>query len=279
MLATLAAGAATLHFAEQASLLRWPAVFALGICVLTFFPLLHETGHRTAFASQRANEVACWLGALMMLQAPSFFREFHWEHHRSTQDRTLDPEIAPAPAILDPYPRDPLSYFALASGQMLMVGKLAFTMACALLPRRIWQEIFPFIRTSSTSRVAWESRVALGVFASVGYFAYTRSPSLAFALLAWPIAHALLGVYIMPEHTGLPNEGAQLERTRTLTSNALMRTLMWNMPYHAEHHAQPGVPYYALPQLHEDLAPELPHVSVGYLAFHADAFLRSMRLR
>ena len=70
-----------------------------------------------------------------------------------------------------------------------------------------------------------------------------------------------------------------MQRTRTIRTNALVRTLMWNMPYHAEHHANPGVPYHALPALHDRLAPELEHVSSGYLAFHADAVLRAIRAR
>jgi fatty acid desaturase len=79
---------ATLGFASSAAALSsinylaaWVATVAFGVCVLTFFPLLHEAGHQTAFATSYANEFGVWLGALMMLQAPSFFREFHWEHH------------------------------------------------------------------------------------------------------------------------------------------------------------------------------------------------------
>ena len=54
---------------------------------------------------------------------------------------------------------------------------------------------------------------------------------------------------------------------------------MWNMPYHAEHHAAPGVPYHALPALHEELKPRLEHVSLGYWAFHKEAAARALRLR
>ncbi|MCR9092867.1 MAG: fatty acid desaturase [bacterium] len=276
--ATVACLLATLELAEANDPLRWVAVSLLGVCVLTFFPLLHEAGHQTAFASRTANEVGVWLGALAMLQAPSFFREFHWEHHRSTQDLEQDPEISGAPALLDGYPRDPLSYLFLVSGQFLMVGKLGFTIACALLPRGLWRRFFPFIRETRADRVVWESRAALLVFAAVGVAA-VNSPAVAFALLAWPIAHLLLGFYLMPEHTGLPNDGSQIHRTRTIRTNALVRTLMWNMPYHAEHHASPGVPYHALPALHDRLAPDLEHLSSGYLAFHADAVLRALRLR
>ncbi len=258
---------------------QWLSAFACGVVVLSFFPLLHETGHQTAFKSPLGNELGIWLGALMMLQAPTFFREFHWEHHRSTQDRESDPEISGAPAILDGYPTNPLTYLFLASGQFLMVGKLGFTAACALLPTSIWSTAFPFIRGDRRHRVAWESRLALVVFAAVLSIGFLCVDEFEIVLLAWPIAHLLLGFYLMPEHTGLPNAGDQIDRTRTVTSNALLRGLMWNMPYHAEHHAHPGIPYHALPALHTALAPELRHTSRGYLHFHVDAAARALRLR
>ena len=275
----LATGAATLGLAQAGHSGRWVAVALFGIAVFTFFPLLHEAGHQTAFAKGWLNEVGVWLGALVMLQAPSFFREFHWEHHRSTQDRDADPEISSAPALLDPYPRDPITYLFVVSGQLLMVGKAAFTIACALLPRAVWQRIFPFIRDARARRVAWESRLALVIFVGAGIGGWIFVPGFPFLLLAWPIAHLLLGLYVMPEHTGLPNDGDQIHRTRTIRTHAVVRALMWNMPYHAEHHAYPGVPYHALPQLHERMTDTLEHDSKGYAAFHADAFLRAIRVR
>ena len=96
-------------------------------------------------------------------------------------------------------------------------------------------------------------------------------------MLAWPIAHVLLGLFLMPEHTGLPNTGTQIERTRTIRSNALVRWWMWNMPYHAEHHAHPAVPFHALGQLHLRLALKLVNVTPGYLAFHREALTRAAR--
>ncbi len=276
---TVASAAATISLAAADDPLRWLAVSALGVCVLSFFPLLHEAGHSTAFASRRANEAGVWLGALFMLQAPSFFREFHWEHHRSTQDRESDPEISGAPALLDGYPRDPITYAFLACGQFLMVGKLGFTLACGLLPRGVWGALFPFIREDRRRRVAWESRLALLVFGGVASSCVFFVPGGPFALLAWPIAHLLLGFYLMPEHTGLPNDGTQVHRTRTVLTPEWVRRVMWNMPYHAEHHAYPGVPYHALPALHARMAPDLEHVSPGYVAFHGDALLRAFRIR
>jgi len=56
----------------------------------------------------------------------------------------------------------------------------------------------------------------------------------------------------------------------------VVRFFAWNMPYHAEHHALPSVPFHALPMLHRELAADLKVVSPGYLAVHRE-ILRSFR--
>src|SRR5262245_16186687 len=65
--------------------------------VLSFlFCALHESIHRTAFASRWANDLVAWIcGALLMLP-PEYFRQFHFAHHRFTQDPKRDPELAVA---------------------------------------------------------------------------------------------------------------------------------------------------------------------------------------
>jgi fatty acid desaturase len=57
-----------------------------------------------------------------------------------------------------------------------------------------------------------------------------------------------------------------LENTRTTYTNAAMRFLAWNMPYHAEHHAFPAVPFHRLPEVNRMLAPRLKSTSHGYIA-------------
>jgi len=44
--------------------------------------------------------------------------------------------------------------------------------------------------------------------------------------------------------------------------------LMWNMPFHAEHHLYPSLPFHALAQAHRQLAPQLAVLAPGYLAVH-----------
>ncbi|MBL4686439.1 MAG: fatty acid desaturase [Nannocystaceae bacterium] len=254
----------------------WIATVVLaGLALATLFAAQHESGHRTAFASRALNEITVTVCAFVMLQAPTFFREFHWEHHRKTQDREHDPEVAGAPDLLLGWPSSLLRYISLASGLPLMVGKAGFTVLCAIIPDdESWQRIFPFVRAAQRTRIRTESRFVVFAWGLIGLFGLALVPGFVRLMLAWPVAHLVLGLYLMAEHTGLPEQGTQLQRTRTTTSNRVVRWLMWNMPYHAEHHAHPAVPFHALGRVHEALGDAVVHQSPGYFAFHREALRR-----
>jgi fatty acid desaturase len=54
-----------------------------------------------------------------------------------------------------------------------------------------------------------------------------------------------------------------------MLTNRAIKFLMWNMPYHAEHHAYPAVPWHALPALHQQIQVELKYTEESYLRFHS----------
>lgn len=270
---------ATVRLSAAGSPLRFVTVFLDGLVLLTFFASMHEAGHGTAFATPWINRAVTWVSALLMLQSPTFFREFHFEHHRRTSDPNGDPEISGAPGLLGPWPRNLLFYLVQASGQHLMFGKAAFTLLPAIVPTdAMFERWFPYIRPAFRKQVIFESRVQTALLAGSVALGLAFVPGFATLLLAWPIAHLALGLFVMPEHTGLPTDGSQIHRTRSIESNALVRTAMWNMPWHAEHHGYPAVPFHALPELSRRIEPELEHRVRGYLVFHAEALRRSLGL-
>ena len=59
-----------------------------------------------------------------------------------------------------------------------------------------------------------------------------------------------------------------LENTRTTFTTRLMRFLAWNMPYHAEHHAYPIVPFHKLPAFHAIAQAHLKETERGYIRFN-----------
>lgn len=255
-----------------------PVVALNGLVLLMFFASMHEAGHGTAFATPWLNRAVTWISAPLMLQAPTFFREFHFEHHRRTSDPEGDPEISGAPGLLGPWPSNPLFYLAQASGQHLLVGKALFTLSTALLPAGlVFDRLYPFVRPALRPAVVRESRLVVLLLGGACWLGLTLAPGFGAFLAAWPVAHLGLGLFVMPEHTGLDREGSQIHRTRSTRSNALVRRAMWNMPCHAEHHAFPAVPFHALPRLSRLLDAELENRCRGYLAFHAEALRRSFQ--
>ena len=73
---------------------------------------------------------------------------------------------------------------------------------------------------------------------------------------------------LLAEHSGCSFSSDGTENTRTTLTNPAVRWLMWNMPFHAEHHLYPSLPFHALPAAHGPIAPHLRHCDRGYLAVH-----------
>ena len=89
-------------------------------------------------------------------------------------------------------------------------------------------------------------------------------------LLPLVLGQPFLRLYLLAEHGRCPMVANMFENTRTTFTNRIVRFLAWNMPYHAEHHAMPMVPFHALPALHAEVQTHLKSVSHGYVEFTAD---------
>jgi fatty acid desaturase len=82
------------------------------------------------------------------------------------------------------------------------------------------------------------------------------------------LGQPLLRAILLAEHTGCSEDANGLTNTRTTLTSWPVRFLMWNMPYHAEHHLYPSIPFHALPRAHADLRARLAHVDPGYRVVH-----------
>ena len=100
------------------------------------------------------------------------------------------------------------------------------------------------------------------------------------ALWYW-ILPALLGqpflrLFLLAEHTGCAFEEDMLANTRTTRTNGAVLLLTWRMPFHAEHHSFPSVPFHALAQVSSLLPKTGRVIAPGYLALHRE-LLRQLR--
>jgi fatty acid desaturase len=67
-----------------------------------------------------------------------------------------------------------------------------------------------------------------------------------------------------------------LTNTRTPLTNGLTRLLMWNMPFHTEHHLYPSIPFHRLPDAYAAMRARLGVLQRGYARWHV-GFVRTLR--
>jgi fatty acid desaturase len=263
------AATAWLVFASRGGLWLLPAMLVHGIVLDFLFCALHESVHRTAFASRRLNDAVAWFAGALLLLPPEFFRAFHFTHHRFTQDATRDPELArPPPSTL-------VAYLWHISGFPNWTKRLTVTLRHAITGRV--RE--PFVAEGKRKAIVREARILWAVYAAI------LAASLIFrsgaALIYW-IVPAMLGqpflrMYLLAEHAGCAMNDDPYANTRTTYTNGLVRSLTWQMPFHVEHHAFPAVPFHALRQVNELTRSRIEVSAPGYLSVHT-ALIRRLRM-
>ena len=238
----------------------WPFVMVpLGISLIFLFTLMHETVHFTPFRSTWLNLVICAVCGVILGLGPTWFRYFHLAHHRFTQDPENDPELAsPKPdtraALLWHLTGLPMWRY-----QALTLAKNAFGDPSA-----------PYLPDRRTSHVKWEARLMIALYTAFLVAALWFGWAWVFWLWVCPLllGQPFLRAYLLAEHADCEHGANMFANTRTVFTSAPVRFLAWNMPFHAEHHAYPNVPFHALPRLHELSKTHLRETADGYVAFN-----------
>ena len=234
-----------------------PAMALHGLTLVTMFAPMHEGVHRTAFATSTVNDVVAWVAGVLCFYNSTYYRYYHAWHHRYTQDPARDPELMyPKAASRLAYLmeitgftfwfRRAIDYPKLALGQ---TGRLPF------VPENARRSVAISMSAQLLVYLVAAVSIALGYTAAL-YFWFVP------VLLAQPMLRAIL----VTEHTGCSQDQNGLTNTRTTLAWFPIRLLMWNMPFHAEHHLFPSVPFHRLPALHLTIRDRLVHVAPGYIA-------------
>ncbi|WP_374379894.1 fatty acid desaturase [Dongia sp.] len=254
---------ALLIFWARGSIWQWPAMLLHGVALVFLFAPLHETIHRTAFASRFLNDtVAFAIGALLILPR-EYFRAFHFAHHRHTQDPARDPELS------SPRPATKGQWLLYVSGLPYWRGQIA-----GLATRALGRTPEPFYGNDQQRRkVVRESRLILALYAVILLLSIFGGSDIAWRYWLLPalLGQPFLRLYLLAEHWGCPLSPAEvpidmLARSRTTYTNAFVRFLAWNMPFHAEHHANPALPFHALPAANGLVRNRLGTTGPGYAA-------------
>jgi fatty acid desaturase len=239
-----------------------PAFLAFGLTQVALFAPAHEMMHQTAFASRRANAIFGWLAACPSLLNLQFYTSFHLAHHRHTQIPGADPE-------LDLAPTDTVWRYVVR-----VLGVPYWRLRLRVI-RDCWRgdlRAHPYVSRSAAPGVIRSVRamsvVMVGGAVALGVLFGWRVP-----LLFWIgpqlLCQPFLRAYVLAEHTGCTQDRNGLTNTRTTLTNAVVRLLMWNMPYHAEHHLYPSIPFHRLAEAHAMLRARLGFVQRGYVRWHA----------
>ncbi len=238
-----------------------PAVLALGLVQVALFAPAHETMHQTAFASRRANAIVGWLTSCPSLLNAQFYTCFHLAHHRHTQIPGQDPELDA------PDPSDLRSYASRVLGVAYWSLRLRVIADC-------WRgdlSRYPYVSAAAAPRVIRSVR-AMTVLLGGGAVGSALLFGWATPLLYWigpqVLAQPFLRAYLLAEHTGCTRDRNGLTNTRTTLTTTAVRLLMWNMPYHAEHHLFPSIPFHRLAEAHATIRDRLGFVQPGYVRWN-----------
>jgi len=239
----------------------WPVLMIIhGVLATFLFTLLHETVHNTPFKSAWLNRVVGHGCGFILFIPAGWFLFFHLAHHRHTQIPGKDPELT------TPKPSTTIGFAWHVTGIATWFG------IGRVLAKNAWdRNDDDYLPTAHRRRITTEARLYL-----VGYgvlLAASIAAGSTLLVFVWLVPLVLgqpfLRIYLLAEHGQCPFVANMLQNTRTTLTNRFVRALAWNMPYHAEHHSYPAVPFHQLPRLHERLEPHLEVVSSGYVSFAA----------
>ena len=229
-----------------------------GIMIVFVFTLLHEAVHQTPFRSGWLNDLTARVSGFLVFLPSTWFKYFHFAHHRFTQIPGKDPELATNK------PTDTWSYVKHVSGIPTWIGHFK-----TLVQNTKGQCGADFLPNKAEVGIVKEARLLLLAYASILSAAIVLESTVLFWIWVLPLllGQPFLRIYLLAEHGLCPTVANMFENTRTTFTNRIVRFVAWNMPYHTEHHTYPSVPFHKLPELHEIMQCELIHTQPSYTAF------------
>jgi fatty acid desaturase len=235
----------------------------------------HELVHLMVFRSRACNDFFGHLASFLRIYPNSYQRFLHFTHHRHTKIAGLDPEL------LAQKPWTIWGYLNFLAGPSYWIGQVRITVGHAL-----GQAPEPFLKEKERRIVIREARLYLLGYALIAALSVTFQTWAAVIYWWGPILAAtpFYRFYTAAEHHGRPNRPSVIENTRTTRAGPILRWLMWQMPYHTEHHLFPGVPFHKLGALSRELRdrPDSPltgvnEVAPGYFAVNREILVMVRR--
>lgn len=241
----------------------------LGVLVNFLYAAQHELSHATVFATRWLNELWGRIIGFVMLFPRDYDQIMHFAHHQWTQDWERDGELVREPYTLT-------TYLLWLSGVTYWRNRVA-----GIIRRARGIIIEPYIRKEEEAKVIRESRIHLALYVVMigGSLVAGSWVWLTFWLLPMVLTKPVHQLQNTIEHLGLSHEQNILENTRSTRTNAVMRWLCWQMPYHTAHHVFPSVPFWKLRALNDKIEQNAGEVwRMGWIEFQIEV-IRKLRAK
>lgn len=259
---------------------RWAGLAVMSLAVGAVFMVVHETVHGTAFRTPALNSAVAWAAGFVCARPPRHYRYYHYAHHAYVGQPSRDPELFDS--MLDPSLTTAGSYALYLSGVPYWVDRVGTLLRHAALGRASFDPAkeYYLVPPRPARETVLEARAFVLAYAAVlwllpaaALWRFWGAPSL--------VGQALLRFYLLHEHWGCarleaadPSGGSReadaarsavdpqprrsgardvLRATRSTRMPAWVSWLAWQMPYHAEHHAYPSVPFHLLGEVHRQV--------------------------
>lgn len=264
----LIAGLSWLHYQALDTIWVLATGLVLGVAINFLYAAQHELSHWTVFRTRWLNELFGRLIGFFMLFPRDYDLIMHYSHHRYTQDWDKDGELVREPYTLRTF--------------LLWMSGLTYwrNRVVGIIRRARGIIIEPYIHKNEEAKVVHESQLhLLGYAVLAGGSIWLETWALvAFWLLPMLLTKPVHQLQNTIEHLGLTHNNDILTNTRSTRTNAVMRWLCWQMPYHTAHHMFPSVPFWKLKQLDRKITEAGGEVQrMGWIEFQREAIRRLMQ--
>ena len=264
----LIGGLGYLHHLAMGSWWVMASGFALGVVINFLYAAQHELSHWTVFRTRYLNELFGRLVGFAMIFPRDYDLVMHQAHHRWTSNWERDGELTRAPYTLQSY-------------SLYFIGITYWMNRVTGLVRRARGIIIePYIGTAVEAKIIRESRLHIAGYAVIALvsLALESWAAVTFWLLPMVLTKWVHQLQNTIEHLGLSHESDILNNTRSTRTNAVMRWLCWQMPYHTAHHSYPSVPFWQLRKLNDKIeAAAGPVHRMGWIEFQIEVVKRLVR--
>jgi len=229
-----------------------------GILIVFLFTLLHESVHETPFKTAWLNSLTARVSGFLIFLPPTWFKYYHFAHHRFTQVPGKDPELATEK------PKSLMAFIKHISGVPTWFYHFKILMQNATGNCNSY-----FLPKKAVARVIKEAQIFILNYLAIlcGFIFFKLEVLLWIWIFPIILGQPFLRFYLLAEHSLCPLVTNMFENTRTTFTNRFVRFIAWNMPYHTEHHAYPTVPFHKLPELHKVMQNNLINTEKSYRAF------------